>query len=54
MDWQSAVAMLEVFTAQILPWPTVQGVHEYLGIHSGGCGRGQEPKLHFPICAPGI
>lgn len=54
MDWQPVVAMLEVFTAQILPQLTVQGVHEYLGIDSGGCRRGQKPMLHFPMCSPGF
>lgn len=54
VDWQSVVARLEVLTAQILPWPRVQGVHEYLGMDSGGCGRGQEPMLHFPMHAPGF
>lgn len=40
------VATLEVLTAQILP--RVQGVHECLGMDSGGCGRGQEPSCTAP------
>lgn len=54
MDRQSMVATLEVLTAQILPWSRVQGIYGYLGMDSGGCGRGQEPMLHLPMPAPGL